>query len=82
MISHLTRFVTTFLGPFSDFFVACRDTNHERLGAGVHHLLGQSARFLGALLPVFGIVCNVRRHYIAAQFASIRAYLKTRERQR
>jgi hypothetical protein len=49
---------------------------------GVHHLLGQSARFLGALLPVFGIVCNVRRHYIAAQFASIRAYLKTRERQR
>ena len=51
-----------------------RDTKHERLGVCVHHLLGQSARFLGALLPVFGIVCNARNHYIAAQFASIRVH--------
>jgi hypothetical protein len=41
---------------------------------GLGHLLGQSARFLGALSPVIGIVCNVRNHYIAAQFASFRAY--------
>jgi hypothetical protein len=82
MVSRLTRFVSTSLGPFSDLFVACRDTKHERLlGVGIHRLLGQTACFLGAFLPVFGIVCdvrnhyiNVRNHYIAAQFASFRAY--------
>ena len=72
MITRLTRFVSTLLGPFGDFFVACRDIKHDQLGVRIHHLLGESARFLGALVPVFGVVC--KSHYIAAQFASFRAH--------
>jgi hypothetical protein len=49
-------------GSLGEFFVIAGDTKHSLLGFLITRLFGKSAHFLGALMPVLGIIDETCGH--------------------